>query len=256
MNVADDRDTAAYVDGQLDGRALRRFEERLAAEPALAAEVERQRGAVRAIRLASADVVAPARLRAEVAQLEREAAPARRPARGAIARRSLFPRAGWAAGVGAAAAAVLFVFVLGGGGPTVDEALALATRPPEARVAPDPGTPQLLRAEVEGVRFPNYLAKFRWRAVGQRTDEIDGRTVRTVFYERGGERVAYSIFAGDALDQPGGRDATREGTRLRVFEGGRAVTWERRGHTCVISGASERTLLELAGWKGKGAVAF
>ena len=36
------------------------------------------------------------------------------------------------------------------------------------------------------------------------------------------------------------------------------VTWLRDGHTCVLSGSGvpRRTMLELAAWKGDGAVAF
>jgi hypothetical protein len=36
------------------------------------------------------------------------------------------------------------------------------------------------------------------------------------------------------------------------------VTWVRDGHTCVLSGvgAEAATLLDLAAWKGKGAVRF
>jgi hypothetical protein len=36
------------------------------------------------------------------------------------------------------------------------------------------------------------------------------------------------------------------------------VTWRRQGHTCVLSGTGvdRDTLLELAAWKGQGAVSF
>ena len=41
-------------------------------------------------------------------------------------------------------------------------------------------------------------------------------------------------------------------------DGRTVVTWERGGHTCVLSaeGVPADELLELAGWKGKGAVPF
>ena len=255
--MPEDRDITAYVDGRLEGRRLRRFEERLAAEPALAVEVERQRRAVRAIDAAAVEVVAPAGLRATVAQLEREHAKGSDPdlSRRRSDRGQTLFRFGWAAGLAAAAAAAVFVVVLGGGGPAVDDALALASKPPEGRVVPSVRTPQLLREEIEGVAFPNYRAKFGWRAVGERTDDVEGREVRTVFYEKDGERIAYSIFAGDALDEPRGRTETAEGTEITVFED-EAVTWERDDHTCVLSGADEETLVELAGWKGKGNVPF
>jgi hypothetical protein len=54
--------------------------------------------------------------------------------------------------------------------------------------------------------------------------------------------------------------AVREGTELRSIErGGRlVVTWLRGGHTCVLSGAGVKpaVLLDLAGWRGKGAITF
>jgi len=112
---------------------------------------------------------------------------------------------------------------------------------------------------VEGVRFPDYEEKFGWRAVRKREDEIDGRDVTTVFYERAGERVRYSIVAGDALAEPDGEDIEAEGTRLRRIDTGNAVTWRRLGHTCVMDGSagvSVATVAELAGWKAKGEVAF
>ena len=50
----------------------------------------------------------------------------------------------------------------------------------------------------------------------------------------------------------------RDGTRLQLFSvGGRtAVTWLRRGHTCVLSGAGVpgRVLLRLAAWRGDGTI--
>lgn len=251
--MSDDRDLAAYADGRLEGRRLAAFEARLRDEPALADALERQRVALRAIDAAVAETVAPAGLRDRIDQERRAAAQAGRPRPN---RRFALRPAGLSVGFAAAAAVVFaLVFFGGAGGPAVEDAVALASRPPTEAVTPDPRVPQLLREDVEGVRFPNYLKKFGWRAVGERTDEIDGRRVRTVFYERRGTRIAYSIFAGEALDEPDGRTVTAEGTRIRVFEDD-AVTWRRGDHTCVLSGADARTLAELAGWKGKGAVGF
>jgi hypothetical protein len=112
---------------------------------------------------------------------------------------------------------------------------------------------------VEGTRFPDYEQKFGWRAVGQHEDEVDGRLVRTVDYRKGGDRVSYSIVAGDALDEPDGSDLEAEGTRIRRVGDARAVTWRRGGHTCVMEGSpgvSVATLAELAGWKAKGEISF
>ena len=147
------------------------------------------------------------------------------------------------------------------GGPATVEVLAAATRPPVAAVQLDPGQPRLLRDEVDGVRFPNYEGKFGWEAENARTDDVGGRATRTVFYRREGRRIAYTIVAGDQLAWPPGADRTEiQGTELRVFDdrGRAAVTWRRKGHTCVLSATNvpREQLLELAAWKGQGAVEF
>ena len=117
------------------------------------------------------------------------------------------------------------------------------------------------RPRLSGVAFPNYVAKFGWRAAGARADTLDGRATRTVFYDRGARRIAYTIVSGRALPAPdGARRAVREGTELRFAAraGTTLVTWVRGGRTCVLSGRDvpTRELLDLAGWKGQGAVAF
>lgn len=160
------------------------------------------------------------------------------------------------AGVGAAAAVAL-VLVTATGPPGVGDVLDAAGSGPAAALGPSGGP--LLPVSVEGVRFPDYEEKFGWRAVGRRTDEVDGRDVTTVFYERGRERVSYSIVAGEALPEPDGEVVEAEGTRLVRVGDGNAVTWRRLGHTCVMDGSpgvSVGTVAELAGWKAKGKVAF
>jgi len=94
-----------------------------------------------------------------------------------------------------------------------------------------------------------------------RTDEIGGRETKTVFYRREGRRIAYTIVEGEQLAWPPGSDrAEREGTELRVFrdDDRTAVTWRRNGRTCILSATNVPTdqLLELAAWKGQGAVDF
>ena len=79
----------------------------------------------------------------------------------------------------------------------------------------------------EGVRFPRYD---QWRATGERTDVIDGREVRTVFYAKDGQVIAYAIVAGPALSQD-------EALRVVRDDGVVAVTWTRAGRTCVIASA-------------------
>jgi hypothetical protein len=130
-------------------------------------------------------------------------------------------------------------------------------RSPAAAVSPAGGP--LLPVAVDGVRFPDYEQKFGWRAVGRRADEIDGRHVTTVFYDRDRDRVSYSIVAGGALREPDGEAIQAEGTRLVRVGDGNAVTWRREGRTCVMDGSSAvsvRAVAELAGWRAKGKVAF
>ena len=111
------------------------------------------------------------------------------------------------------------------------------------------------------MRFPNYEGKFGWEAEGTRTDEIGGRDTKTVFYRHEGRRIAYTIVEGEQLAWPPGADKTeQEGTKLRTFTDGdrTVVTWRRKGRTCVLSATNVPVdqLLELAAWKGQGAVDF
>jgi hypothetical protein len=163
------------------------------------------------------------------------------------------------------AAALALALVLPGAlqsGLSVADAAELAQKPPtQAAPAGVAGTPQLLRASVDGVPFPNYAAKFGWKPLGARHDDPSGRRATTVYYEKAGRTIAYTIVSGDALDPPSdARSTTGDGVEYRAFRnGGRAViTWERNGHTCVLSGAAVRgaELVALADWRGKGAIPF
>src|SRR5829696_1594251 len=164
------------VDGQLEPDRAAELEARADLAPRIAL-VRAGRDQLRA---AAASVEAPFDLRQRV-----DALPAR------VRRRRWRPLAALA-GVGAAAAVTL-VLATAGGAPTVQTVLDDAGASPAAALSPSGGP--LLPVAVEDVRFPNYEEKFGWRAVGRRNDEIDGRAVTTVFYERGGERVRYSIVA-------------------------------------------------------------
>jgi hypothetical protein len=247
----DDRlmaDLAAAADGTLDPARQAEIEAMAAEDRELADALERQRRAVSLISGATAEIHAPLALR------ERLEADRRRLAR-PRARRRWFS----VALAGAAAAAVLLAVVLAApGGPTVEDAAAFATAPPTAP-APAADGP-LLDLAQDGIAFPAWTEKFGWEATGARTDELDGRSTTTVFYEKDGKTLAYTIVGGDALDVPDGTVVNAEGTPVTVFEdGGRLVaTWERDGNTCVLSGegVDQAKLAELAGWKGKGAVAF
>src|SRR5215218_10631991 len=224
---------ALLVDGRLEPERAGALE----ARPDLAQRIALVRGGRDQLRAAAASVEAPFELRRRV---------------DALTTRTRRPR--WRplaalAGV-AAVAAVAVVLVTAGGTPTIGGVLDSAGGSPAAAVSPTSGP--LLPVAVEGVRFPNYEEKFGWRAVGRRADEIDGRDVTTVFYERAGERVSYSIVSGEALAEPDGEEIEAEGTRLRRIEAANAVTWRRLGHTCVMDGSagvSVATVAELAGWK-------
>ena len=83
----------------------------------------------------------------------------------------------------------------------------------------------------------------------------------TVFYERPGDRVGYTIISGEAIDPPtGARPSVENGVELRTTtaDGKPIVNWLREGRTCVISGkgVSAKDLREVASWKGDGAVPF
>ncbi|HEV2875631.1 MAG TPA: hypothetical protein VGW14_10805, partial [Thermoleophilaceae bacterium] len=212
----------------------------------------KQRRAVDALRAVEAR--APAWLRARVE-------PERRRRRRRRISFSIPLAGGLAAG---AAFAILLALVLpgGAGGPTVVEAATLAVAPSAAPApATDPEEPKLLDARAAGLAFPNWAEEFGWRATGRRVDEFDGRRAVTVFYEKGGRRIGYTILSGDPLEQPeGARMTVREGTTLHglTSEGRVIVTWLRGGRTCILSGAGvdPATLLDLAAWTGKGAVRF
>jgi anti-sigma factor RsiW len=217
----DEADLAALADGSLYGPRRAALEARLAREPDLAAALARQRVVV--ARLIATAPPAPFSLRMAVEELE-AAHPVirRRPWR-------LWPPMA----VALAATVATFVALLAAPGPGVDDVLAVATRPPTA--------PAALERGFEGVRFPRYE---KWRATGERTDVIAGRSVRTVFYRGPGDRViAYAIVAGSALSDD---RALRE---LRG-RGVAAVTWTRHGRTCVIAsvGGDARALARLAVW--------
>jgi anti-sigma factor RsiW len=223
---ADEADLVALADGCLTGARLAEVEARVAADPVLADALERQRAALALI--AAATLSAPPALRLRVEELQAARPNARVPWR-------VWPRRRPALAVGLALAltAIAFVALLAGRGPAVDDVLAVALRPATA--------PAATTEAFEGVRFPQYD---EWRATGARTDVIDGREVRTVFYERDGRTIAYSIVAGPALDDVGSLRSVR-GPGDVV-----AVTWTRRGRTCIIvgQGVDPGALARLAVW--------
>jgi hypothetical protein len=181
-------------------------------------------------------VQAPASLRHAVTDAVRDArrAPARR-------RFALPPRPLTLAGGSLAALAVGLVLLLGGGAgsaPSVAQAAQLGLRPATAPAPASRAGGRVLAASVEGIAYPTW-SHVSWRAVGARSDTLDGRRIHTVFYaDASGARVGYSIAEGDALPVRGGRVVERSGVAIRVLrlDGATAVTWQRGGHTCILAG--------------------
>jgi hypothetical protein len=221
------------------------------------AEDELARRGRELVATAVAETSAPLELRERLERLRERASPARR-------RRSL-GLAGALAAVGAAAVAALVISFGGGAAaPSVLATVQLAGGGPTLP-APDRDArnPNLLDAHIEGVPFPEWNATFRWRAVGERRDDIVGRRATTVFYDNPrGARAAYTIVGGDAMDPPeGARTVRANGTELHVLTRGsqRIVVWDRAGHTCVMSAPAsvpEDRLIRLAAWDAGGDVPF
>ena len=143
-------------------------------------------------------------------------------------------------GVAALASLVVaaLVITLSGGStaaPTLAQVAALSGRGP-AGPAPGPlpsAQTTLLTASVGRLHFPNWRARGGWHSSGQRTDKIDGRAVRTVFYTHGSTRLAYSIVASPVVSgSPAANDSyTVVQRRSRV-----TVVWVDQGHTCALTG--------------------
>ena len=164
-------------------------------------------------------------------------------------------RAGLLAGVAVTLVAVLVAVAFGlsradDPGEIVLEVIALhdrgSDRPPPSPV-PDPGA-------RDG--FADFATRAHWVPSGAREDQLEGRTISTVFWDRAGRRIAYSSVSGDPVDAPGdARRTGRRGVLLRSIDvGGRtAVTWNENGHTAVISaiGISRAALYNLAGGRAR-----
>jgi hypothetical protein len=249
---ATERDLAGLADGSLDA-GRRELVERIAAASAeLQLRLREQRRAVLAVRAIAADR-APFAVRMSSRTLA-----ARRH------RRSRARTLGIAlAGVLAAIGCVLTIVGQRVEGPTSVEAVALAVRPATAPVSePRDDAATLPRVRAAGLPFPYWEDQFGWVATGVRTDRVDGRRLTTVFYRRAGREIAYTIASGAPLGA--GARATVASTPshilLHSFDAGgrRVVTWLRRGHTCVLSGAgvSVDALLRLAAWRGHGEIPY
>jgi hypothetical protein len=190
------------------------------------------------IAAAVADVRAPQSLRESI-ERERERASAR--ARAPFWRRH---RMGLAlAGTAAVAVAVAGIALQGGESatePTLASVSATAgLNATEPAPSPVGGTPPELEANVGELDFPDWQAKFGWRAVGRRDDTLSGRPVTTVIYRNAdGARLGYAVVSGNELDaEPPGREVIRDGKTYHVASRGERtiVTWTQQGHTCVIA---------------------
>jgi hypothetical protein len=166
------------------------------------------------------------------------------------------------AAVAAAVALAVVVAVTSistGGGPGVDQFAAISERPATLPTPPSDGA--LLDREFEGVAYPDWSAEFGWRAIGARSDTIEGRRAESMLYTHHGHVIAYTVIDGEPLEPPEGASRIRvDGVTLHQFRDGPrdVVTFERNGQTCVLAGEviHPETLVELAAWQGDGAVRF
>ena len=236
------RDQALLVqlaDGTLRGPALARAQARAREIPDAEHLIARQRRVAHALGAGESRVAAqPVR-------------PARVPALGP----RLLP-----AGAIAAVLVLLAVLVPSGERSTIERAADLAQEP--ATQGPPASAGPALRAEVDGVSFPDWERELGWRETGMRRDVLDGRRTATVFYEHQGHRLAYTIVSGAPLPRPEqARIVRRDGLEIALYRdpdhGGHDVAvFERGGRTCVIAGHVLRidTLLKLAAWRGDGQI--
>jgi anti-sigma factor RsiW len=234
LRSGDLADLSALADGTLDPARRDEVRARIAGSAQLTELYERERRVVEALHEMRATERAPERLR------HRLATAARQPKHRASLRTRWhvnMPR--MVTGVAATAVIVLALVLLlpGGtpGSPSISEAAALAIRGSTAPAPP--GAPGgRLNVDVQEVYFPDWSNQ-GWRAVGRRTDRIDGRVAQTVYYQWHGHRAAYTIVSAPALGQPAASVTTVNGTALRTLRIGSrwVVTWRRANHTCVLS---------------------
>jgi len=246
-----ERDLARLADGSLAPERARELEAQTDESPELSALLAEQRAAVGVVR--SLGDSAPMALRERVQALQ-EGKGSKRKAR----------RVGVIGALTSAAAAIVIALALivgsGASGPTLSAAAAFTLKP---ALGPAPGHSfdGALDLDVDGVPYPYWQDEYGWRATGSRVDRIDGREATTVFYSKGNRRIGYTIVTGKPVGVPGSAEVTmKHGTRFRSvpFKGATVVTWERRGHSCILSGknVTRAQLLKLAGWQDKGALPY
>src|SRR5581483_10466213 len=203
-------DLSALADGTLDPARREQVQAWISSSSELSALYERELRGAGLLREARANDRAPAALRARIQ--------AQRPTR---ERRRFAIRGSFAGALAAAAAVLAAVLIIPGsaGAPSVSQAAALATRSAVAPApAADPRAPGVkLGQSVGDVYFPDWTRKFGWRAVGQRTDHLNGRLAVTVYYQWHGQRLAYTIVGAPALKTPSASVTLLNGTELRTL---------------------------------------
>src|SRR5581483_4130109 len=250
-----ERELAALADGSLPASKRVRVERAVAASPELQAMVAAQRRALTAVDDAASER-APAALRARL-ELLRGPSGNRSSARPRFSVPSFgLARVIPAGAIVAAAVVAALVITLGGGvsSPTVAQASVLATRPAVAAAPAHQGSsPTLGRLTAAGLPYPYWDDSFGFRAVGVRHDTLNGRPATTVFYQRGHQRVGYTIVSGPSLRAGApAHGGVWNGVAVRALQahGMRVVTWLRHGHSCVLAGRNVpfSVLLSLASW--------
>jgi hypothetical protein len=245
-----ERDLVRLADGTLTGDRARELEARVAESPELRSMLDEQRGAIEAIR--ALNEPAPHALRTRIESARRRPAPAVRARRFGLA-------GAFVAAAAALAIAVVAILPSGAGGPSLSQAAAFTLQKPLA-APPKHEFDGALNLKVDGVPYP-YWDSLGWEATGKRVDKVGGRVVTTVFYAKGSQRVGYTIVSGKPVSVPSGTQMTvLNGVPIRSLGlGGRTVvTWERKGHSCILSGrgVSRDQLVKLAGWRDSGALPF
>jgi hypothetical protein len=244
---------SALADGSLDPTRRQAVEDWIAGSPDLRTLYERERAAVDVLCQVSAER-APARLRARIEVQRAGGSQVQRA--GGFARPWAKPAYTGLAAALACAIAALALLLPGGtpGSPSVSQAAQLALRGP-SRPAPvaDASDPRMKLAErLQGLYFPNWSQTLGWRPVGARGDRLGGRPAVTVYYQRQGMSVAYTIVGAPALAEPSAPVTHRGRFALRALSlrGRTVVTWRRAGHTCVLSasGVPSGVLAQLADW--------
>ena len=248
-------DLARLVDGTLPADRRAEVEARVAASPQLSSIVERQGVALDALR----DPPTPAPRRGCARTSTGAAA---RPARGARShedrprrrdrggdRRWRCRPASWCSRARSRG---------GRASPTPPHSRRSRRRAPPH--AASPGTPQLLRAEVGDVPFPELRREVRLEAGRRARRRPAGRAATTVFYEKGGRTDRLHDRLRRRARRAAGRAyGHRGGVEYRAFQPRRPAgrhLGARRSHLRALRDGAAPELLALADWRGKGAIPF